>query len=241
MISTTNGSVWMLSTPYSKEHPFYKATIDGELAAVIVYGPAHLALKARNLVLPMYKKDKNDDGREHAKKINNDIIRIWRVIVKPKFRGAGLASKLVRDTLMLTNYPYVETLAVMAQYSNFFESAGMVKVDTKLYNCIDKGYAKALDKLTSLGFDISMLISKKYCIERLEGLSNDKLEEVKDIIIKHFYSEKFKHPRALKDLIKGDIDALADALGNRKLPYVYLIWKNPNFKDKPDPKIFLGD
>ncbi len=25
MISTTNGSIWMISTPYSKEHPFYRA------------------------------------------------------------------------------------------------------------------------------------------------------------------------------------------------------------------------
>ncbi len=28
MISTTNGSVWMVSTPYSKDHPFYKAFND---------------------------------------------------------------------------------------------------------------------------------------------------------------------------------------------------------------------
>ena len=28
MISTTDGSIWMLSTPYSKEHPFYKAYTD---------------------------------------------------------------------------------------------------------------------------------------------------------------------------------------------------------------------
>ncbi|GIU71516.1 MAG: hypothetical protein KatS3mg003_0995 [Candidatus Nitrosocaldaceae archaeon] len=30
MISTTNGSIWMLSTPYSKDHPFYKAFTDSK-------------------------------------------------------------------------------------------------------------------------------------------------------------------------------------------------------------------
>jgi hypothetical protein len=142
---------------------------------------------------------------------------------------------------MLVEKPYVETLAVMAQYSNFFESAGMIKIDPKLYNNIDKAYIKALDKLTALGFDSSMLVSKRYCMERLSTLNEQELEEVKMIVIKHFYSEKFKHPRALKDLLRGDIDALADALTNRKLPYVYLIWKNPRFRDKPEPKIFLSD
>ncbi len=214
----------------------YKAVIDDEIAGVIVYGPAHLTLKARNIVLPEYKKSSN--GKAHAKRINSDIIRIWRVIVKPKYRGAGLATRLVRDTLRLTNYAYVEALAVMAQYSNFFEHAGMIKVNPELYNTFDKAYLKALDRLRALGFDTSLLVSRKYCKDRLAKLSNEELEEVKDIVIKHFYSPKFKHPSKLSNLIKGDIDALADALCNRRLPYVYLIWKNPIYKDKPDPKIF---
>ncbi len=210
----------------------YKATINDELAGVIVYGPAHLSLKARNIVLPQYKVSNFNNRKEHAKCINNNIIRIWRVIVKPKFRGAGLATKLIKETLRLVNYPYVEALAVMAQYSHFFESAGFTKVDPKLYNNVDKAYLKALNKLITLGFDLNMLVSKRYCKGILQSLNPKELEEVKEIIIKHFYSEKFKHPRSLKELINGDIDALAEALTNRKLPCVYLIWKNPNIYQK---------
>ncbi len=206
----------------------YKAMINNELVGVIVYGPAHLSLRARNIVLPQYKISNFDNKKEHAKCINEDIVRIWRVIVKPKFRGAGLATKLVQDTLKIVNYKYVEALAVMAQYSHFFESAGFTKVDPKLYNDIDSSYLKALNRLIVLGFEPDMLVSKRYCTKILQSLKDKELEEAKNIIIKHFYSEKFKHPRSLKELMKGDIDALAEALTNRKLPCVYLIWQNPS-------------
>ena len=214
----------------------FKAMVNDELAGVIVYGPAHLSLKARNIVLPHYKQIK--DRRKRARAINDDILRIWRVIVKPKFRGSGLAVKLVKDTLSIVNYPYIETLAVMANYSNFFEKAGMMKIDPRLYNNLDKPYLKALDRLRAIGFDTSLLISKRYCKDMLRSLPKDRFEEVKEIAIKYFYAEKFKHPRTLKELKEGDIDAIADALANVRIPYVYLIWKNPRFKDKPDPKIF---
>jgi hypothetical protein len=38
------------------------------------------------------------------------------------------------------------------------------------------------------------------------------------------------------DAIKhGNKDAIATALANHRLPYAYAIWKNPKFRNLPDP------
>jgi hypothetical protein len=47
------------------------------------------------------------------------------VIVEPRFRGLGLASRLVRQTMPLVNVPIVEAVAVMGWINPFFERAGM--------------------------------------------------------------------------------------------------------------------
>ena len=54
----------------------------------------------------------------------------------------------------LTNFPYVETIAVMARYSRFFDDVGMVRVDLELYLGHDKKYECALQRLAALGFDL---------------------------------------------------------------------------------------
>lgn len=59
------------------------------------------------------------------KLINSEIRRIARVVIEPRFRGLGLAVRLVRETLGLVGTPIVESLAVMGRVNPFFEKAGM--------------------------------------------------------------------------------------------------------------------
>ncbi len=57
--------------------------------------------------------------------INRNIRTIARVIIDPRYRGLGLASRLVAETMGLLNVPVVEATAVMGRVNPFFERAGM--------------------------------------------------------------------------------------------------------------------
>lgn len=215
----------------------YRAVLNDEVMGVIVYGPPHLALRARSLVLPQYRKQKHESWHENALRINRDIIRIWRVVIQPKYRGIGIATLLVKKTMPLTGFPYVETLAVMARYSSFFDEAGMLRVDPELYLGYDIRYESALQRLAALGFDPELLSSKSYNMKVLKRLSKNDLKEVKLIVSTHFIAEKFRKPSVKKSVLDGDLESIARALTGRRLPYVYLVWKNPRFHDKPEPQL----
>jgi len=215
----------------------YRAVLDDEVVGVIVYGPPHLALRARSLVLPYYKKQKNESWHKNAFRINKDIIRIWRVIIHPKYRGTGIATLLVKKTMSLTKFPYVETLAVMARYSSFFDEAGMLRIPSELYLNYDKAYERSLERLGSFGFDLELLTSKNYNLSVLRTLSKSKAEQVRKIALKHFVADKFRKPILRNALLQGDLESIAKALTGKRLPYTYLIWKNPKFTPKPDPVI----
>ncbi len=57
--------------------------------------------------------------------INKTVRCIGRVIIEPRFRGLGLASRLVRETMPLVGCAIVEAMAVMGFVNPFFEKAGM--------------------------------------------------------------------------------------------------------------------
>lgn len=57
--------------------------------------------------------------------LNRNIRCIARVIIEPRFRGIGLAARLVRETMPQMNVPIVEALGVMPLVNPFLERAGM--------------------------------------------------------------------------------------------------------------------
>ncbi|MFY3740529.1 MAG: hypothetical protein HMLIMOIP_000968 [Candidatus Nitrosomirales archaeon] len=60
---------------------------------------------------------------------------------------------------------------------------------------------------------------------------------VRDIALKHFVANKFKNPRLKHELMNLDHESIAKTLAGKRLDCAYLIWKNPSFKNEPDPKI----
>jgi hypothetical protein len=49
------------------------------------------------------------------------------------------------------------------------------------------------------------------------------------------FADKFRKPVLRETLLQGDLESIAKALTGKRLPYVYLIWKNSKFKNLPDP------
>lgn len=64
-----------------------------------------------------------------ARRINEELRTISRVIVDPRWRGLGVAVELVRAYLADPATPLTEAIAAMGVASPFFERAGMRRID----------------------------------------------------------------------------------------------------------------
>ena len=150
----------------------YKLLFGDQLVGVIVYSHSYLNLKPRNMVFgDRYAFTPGDLCK--ARLINDEVARISRVVIHPKFRGIGLGAFLVRETLSRVNAKVVEVLAVMAKYNPFFEKAGMLRVDYQRDEIpVQKrirGFLGAHD------FDFTLAKSKTYCNDFFSELdSQDK-------------------------------------------------------------------
>ena len=140
------------------------------MIGVIVYSGSHLNLKARNMVFgERYVYTPGDLNK--ARLVNEEIARISRVVIHPKFRGIGLGELLVRETLPKVNARVVEVLAVMAKYNPFFEKAGMARVD---YHRDEDAAGKRIRAfLEQRCFDFKLAKSRAYCRDFFSRLNEE--------------------------------------------------------------------
>jgi ABC-type transport system involved in cytochrome c biogenesis ATPase subunit/GNAT superfamily N-acetyltransferase len=138
----------------------YRMTRLGELVGVIVYQFPLVRTQGRREAVG-YWPDVDE--------LNRDWALISRVIVHPKYRGIGLGSRLVSETLRLQGRRHVELVAVMALYSPFAERAGMRLVRRTEPSA---SVLRAVDGLRGLGFDPGRMASRRHNLSVLEGLDD---------------------------------------------------------------------
>jgi ABC-type transport system involved in cytochrome c biogenesis ATPase subunit/N-acetylglutamate synthase-like GNAT family acetyltransferase len=156
----------------------YKLLYGDSLIGIIVYSHSYLNLKPRNMMFgERYVFTPGDLHK--ARLVNEEIARISRVIIHPKFRGIGLGELLVKETLPKANAKVVEVLAVMARYNPFFEKAGMLRVDYRRDgNAAEKKIQAFLDEH---GFNSKLARSKAYCSDFFSCL----IEEDRRILLSY--------------------------------------------------------
>jgi len=187
----------------------FKLLYDDELIGVIVYCSSYLNLKPRNMVFG--RRYVFTPGDLHtANLINEEITRISRVVIHPKFRGIGLGAYLVKETLSKVNAKVVETLAVMARYNPFFEKAGMKRVDYTIDRRSNEKEVRSF--LESHGFDFDFVKSKTYCNRFFAELSNpDKqklIEYLTDFARQPFIKAKHVSPELLPRMFSSEVTYL---------------------------------
>jgi hypothetical protein len=62
--------------------------------------------------------------------LNERLLCIRRVIIEPRYRGLGLAARLVGETLPLTGTAMVEAVSMMGRSHPFLERAGMTAFES---------------------------------------------------------------------------------------------------------------
>ena len=100
-----------------------KSRLGERIAGVIVYTMPTAANQLRSYALAGYLS--NLDRQTRLAVINRDIRTISRVIIEPRFRSLGLATRLVAETMERVDAPIIEAMAVMGHINPFFVKAGM--------------------------------------------------------------------------------------------------------------------
>ncbi len=93
------------------------------LIGVLVVSYPSLACQLRDVAT--HKRYINLSTQARAAMLNREVRVISRVIVDPRYRGLGLAVRLVRHALAQSETVYTEAIAAMGRINPFFARAGM--------------------------------------------------------------------------------------------------------------------
>ncbi len=139
------------------------------IAGVIIYSMPVANIAARNIATNGYFTGIGDRSM-HLGLINKNIRCIRRVIIEPRYRGIGLAAKLVRETMPLLDVPIIESLAVMGNFNPFFEKAGM----KPFRKGRDVRSAVVVEALSSVGINEDLFIDPGKIHEMIDALDAGK-------------------------------------------------------------------
>ena len=184
---------------------------------VIVYSTAPAVLELRNVATGNVFAGL--DRSTQLALINANIRRISRVVIEPRFRGVGLASRLVRETMPMVNVPVVEAVAVMGWVNPFFEKAGM-----KSYKAQPSvAGVQFIEALSVIGVEQTEMLDPERLQHKFEKLGDCQTKFIEQQI-RHFLKS---HGRR-RDMLPG-IERTRYILTKLTARPVYYIWFNPKF------------
>ena len=184
---------------------------------VIVYSNAPVVLELRNIATG--RVFAGLDRSMQLELINANIRRISRVIIEPRFRGLGLASRLVRETMPLVSVPIVESLAVMGWVNPFFERAGMKAYKPQP----SEAGVQFIEALSIIGIEQAELIDPEQVQHKFEQLGDSEARFIEREIRQFIKS----HGRR-RDMPPG-LERTRYILKKLTARAVYYIWFNPKF------------
>lgn len=120
-------------------------------------------------------------GSYKVNKKEQDLARISRVVILPKFRGCGLAYHFIRESNRLffekySQFNEIDTVAIMANYNPFFVKAGMEEVNT--FYPQDDG-VKIKEYLDSKNINFfKFRINKHYALDCLDETLREMLKKL---------------------------------------------------------------
>lgn len=160
---------------------------------------------------------KGSDKRTQLLRLNEHVRRISRVVIDPRYRGLGLAAWLVRRTMPAMGVSMVEAAAVMGRLCDFFERAGMRRIDLPVR---PEGQA-LIQALKTAGIEESLWIDAARVQERI-----DRLPESERILVEkrmHRFLGAYGRRRSMPS---GE-ERTRFALSRLNAQPAYYFWLNP--------------
>jgi GNAT superfamily N-acetyltransferase len=193
---------------------------------VIVYTMPTPALELRNIATG--GQFTGFDWSTQLALVNKNIRCIGRVIIEPRYRGLGLASKLVRDTMPQMQVPIIEALAVMGLVNPFFEKAGMKAYVAKLpARCV-----QLIEAFNLVGIENSELLNPAVVHQKLQNLHWPKADFIERQI------QQFLQSYGARRNMQSSLERVRFVLSHLTERPVYYIWFNPCLILSPVGRIF---
>jgi hypothetical protein len=190
-----------------------------DTVGVIVYTMPAASLELRNAATGNFLTGL--DRSTQLALINRNIRCISRVIIEPRFRGLGLAVRLVRETMPRMNVPIIEAMAVMGMVNPFFEKAGMKAYAAKMpVRCV-----KLIEAFSAVGIEEEELIDAEEVQRKVEQLGRREGELIERQI------RDFLQSYGQRRYEKNSLERTRFVLSKLTFRPVYYIWFNPKTAD----------
>jgi len=158
------------------------------------------------------------DRHTELELLNRSVRCIARVVVEPRLRGIGLATRLVRETMPRMNVPIVEALGVMPRVNPFLERAGMTSFAPRA----PVEHVMLTEALGVVGIQESDLVSSELVQARLDALCGAQA----DFIERHI--AEFLKSHGTRRTMPPGIERTRYLLGKLTHRPAYYIWFNPS-------------
>ena len=189
----------------------------GRPAGVIVYSNPVPNLTGRNAATGGIFTGLSD-RRLQLQMLNKHVRCISRVIIEPRYRGLGLAGRLVRETMPKLDVAIVESLAVMGRVNPFFVKAGMKAYCGKPLERVER----LIEALGITGIDEDIFIEPAKVQQKLDGLNGAEAEFVERQI------RRFLEAYGKRKSMRPGIERTRYVLSRLTDRPVYYIWFNPD-------------
>ncbi|UCG56810.1 MAG: hypothetical protein JSU70_18330 [Phycisphaerales bacterium] len=201
-----------------KSSPAWASATRPSVAGVVMYTLPSPFVQLRNVATDNIFA--GFDRRTRLALLNRHVRCISRVIIEPRFRGLGLASKLVRETMPKLDVPIVEAMAVMGMVNPFLEKAGMKAYPAKS----PERCATLIEAFSAVGIEESQLIDPKLVQRKVNRLSASKAEFIERQI------ESFVQSYGRRRDMPAGADRTRYVLTKLTCRPIYYIWFNPKHR-----------
>ncbi len=187
-------------------------------AGVIVYAMPNPRVALRNIATGGIFAGL--DRQTELALLNRNVRCIARVIIEPRFRGIGLATRLVRETMPKMNVPAVEALGIMPLVNPFLEKAGMKAFEPRL----PVEHAELIESLSAVGIEENDLVDP----ERVQGVLDQLPSAASEFV--EIGIQRFLKSHGTRRSMPGGIERTRYILGRLTPRPAYYIWFNPNLE-----------
>lgn len=206
-------------------HQVYRArhVPSGRVVGAIVYAAPALNLGIRNRIFGDQYKIGGGAGTNdiRAARLNRDLELIIRVVVHPTFRGTGLGVRIIKETLPLRPYRYIEMSAAMGSINPFAEKAGMQAVQVPR----PANTERVLAALRSAGMTEGQMANPREIMRCLEGCDSKQRAFLEAELQR--YAMRWIKSRTKREVKMSTEIAVRRLAMNALLRNTYYLWEQP--------------
>jgi len=164
------------------------------------------------------------DRQTELSLINRNVRCIARVVIEPRLRGIGLATRLVRETMPRMNVPIIEALGVMPKVNPFLERAGMKPLAHGGTPRTPLSHVQLIEALSTVGIEEDRLIDPESVQRMLDALTWPAADFIETRI------QCFLKSHGRRRTMPAGLERTRYILGKLTHRPAYYIWFNPNLE-----------